>query len=130
MVGAAQDDPRPLVLVVEDEVVLCDTVANELEDAGYRVITSLTGEGGLAVLQRSDPVELLFTDVRLPGFVDGWRLAEAARSLRPGLPIVYATGYSLGLTRELAASRILTKPYRSSAVIRAFEQLGVVGRPG
>ena len=55
MVGAAQDDPRPLVLVVEDEVVLCDTVANELEDAGYRVITSLTGEGGLAVLQGSDP---------------------------------------------------------------------------
>jgi CheY-like chemotaxis protein len=130
MVGAARDDHRPLVLVVEDEVILRDTVANELEDAGYEVITSLTGEGGLAVLEGSEPIELLFTDIRLPGFVDGWHLAEAARSLRPGLPIVYATGYRLELRRELAASRILTKPYRPSAVIHAFEQLGVVGRPG
>ena len=121
-------DNRPLILVVEDEVLLSDIVADELEDAGYRVITSLTGEEGLAVLQGSDPIELLFTDIRLPGFVDGWRLAEAARSLRPGLPIVYATGYSVELPREVQGSRLLVKPYRPSAVVRAFEQLGVVGQ--
>jgi CheY-like chemotaxis protein len=131
MVSSARPyfDNRPLILVVEDEVLLSDIIADELEDAGYRVITSLTGEEGLAVLQGSEPIELLFTDIRLPGFVDGWRLAEAARSLRPGLPIVYATGYSVELPREVTGSRLLVKPYRPSAVVRAFEQLGVVGQP-
>jgi CheY-like chemotaxis protein len=132
MAGAAKrlDVPRPLVLVVEDEVLLSDIIADELEDAGYRVITSFTGEEGLTILEGPDPVDLLFTDIRLPGRVDGWRLAEAARSLRPGLPIVYATGYSTEQPREVPGSRFLTKPYRPSAVVRAFEQLGVLGQPG
>ncbi len=120
-------DDRPLILLVEDEVLLSDTVADELEDAGYRVITSLTGEEGLAVLD-SEPIDLLFTDIRLPGFVDGWRLAEAARSLRPDLPIVYATGHSIEKPRNVSRTRFITKPYRPSAVVRAFEQLGVVGQ--
>ena len=131
MVGAAKPsfDSRPLILVVEDEVLLSDNVADELENAGYRVITSLTGEEGLAVLQGSEPIDLLFTDIRLPGFLDGWRLAEAARSMRPGLPIVYATGYSVEQPREVTRSRFLKKPYRPSAVVRTFEQLGVIGQP-
>jgi CheY-like chemotaxis protein len=131
MVGAVKQlsDSRPLVLVVEDEVLLSDVIADELEDAGYRVITSLTGEEGLTVLEGPDPLDLLFTDIRLPGKVDGWRLAEAARSLRPGLPIVYATGYSIEQPREVPGSRFLTKPYRPSAVVSAFEQLGVLGQP-
>jgi CheY-like chemotaxis protein len=122
-------DLRPLVLVVEDELLLSDIIADELEDAGYRVITFLTGEEGLIVLEGPDPVDLLFTDIRLPGKVDGWRLAEAARSLRPGLPIVYASGYSVEQPREVPGSRFLTKPYRPSAVVTVFEQLGVVGQP-
>ena len=130
MTGAARPlfDDRPLILLVEDEVLLSNTVADELEDGGYRVITSLTGEEGLAVLEGSEPIDLLFTDVRLPGFVDGWRLAEAARSLRPDLPIVYATGYGIEKPRNVSRTRFITKPYRPSAVVRAFEQLGVVGQ--
>jgi CheY-like chemotaxis protein len=132
MVDATRDpaDLRPLVLVVEDEVLLNDIIADELEDAGYRVITSLTGEEGLIVLEGPDPVDLLFTDIRLPGKVDGWRLAEAARTLRPGLPVVYASGYSTEQPRDVPGSRFLSKPYRPSAIVRVFEQLGVVGQPG
>jgi len=130
MVKDARDrsDVRPLVLVVEDEILLSDVIADELEDAGYRVITSLTGEEGLVVLEGPDRVDLLFTDIRLPGKVDGWRLAEAARSLRPGLPIVYASGFSVEQPREVAGSRFLSKPYRPSAVVNLFQQLGVVGQ--
>lgn len=127
--SARSTDFRPLVLVVEDEVLLSDIIADELEDAGYRVITSVTGEEGLTILEGPDPVELLFTDIRLPGKVDGWRLAEAARHLRPGLPIVYATGYTLEQPREVPGSRFLTKPYRPSTVVQVFAQLGVVGQP-
>src|SRR5215218_5182452 len=125
MVKDARDrsDVRPLVLVVEDEILLSDVIADELEDAGYRVITSLTGEEGLVVLEGPDRVDLLFTDIRLPGKVDGWRLAEAARSLRPGLPIVYASGFSVEQPREVAGSRFLSKPYRPSAVVNLFQQL-------
>jgi CheY-like chemotaxis protein len=100
-------------------------VADELEDAGYQVLTARTGEEGLVLLQASPEVDLLFTDIRLPGSLDGWSLAEAARRLRPGLPVIYATGYSIEKPREVPGSRFLTKPYRPSLIVRHMEELGV-----
>ena len=74
--------PAPVVLVVEDEFALCDVIADELEAAGYVVITAATGEEAVGILDRQ-PIDLLLTDIRLPGIVDGWRVAEAAT---PGAP--------------------------------------------
>jgi CheY-like chemotaxis protein len=119
------DAPVPLVLVVEDERLVREIITQELEDAGYRVLQAETGEGGLEALRGEPGVRLLFTDIRLPGPVDGWRLAEEARRLRPGLPVIYATGYSEESPRQVAGSIFLTKPYRPSGVIRAAASLGV-----
>ncbi len=118
----------PTVLVVEDEWLVRDTIARELEDAGYAVIEAESGETALAAFE-ADEIDLLFTDIRLPGAVDGWRLAETVRSMRPDLPVIYATGYSPAERRQVPESVFLGKPYRPSAVIEAARRLGVPPRP-
>ena len=99
-----------------------DTVAHALEDAGYRVLEAATAEDGLEILD-AQPVGLLFTDIRLPGRLDGWRLAEEARIRRPDLPVLYASGYTPEPPRLVGGSVFLRKPYLPSAVIAAIERL-------
>lgn len=122
--------PKPTVLVVEDEMLLIDVVADELEEAGYRVLSAMTGEEAMTFLESPEPIDLLFTDIRLPGTIDGWKLAEAARRLRPEIPVIYASGYTADQPREVPGSLFLTKPYRPSAVLRAITGLGVPGQEG
>ena len=110
------------VLVVEDEELVRDTIARELEEAGYVVIEAGTAEEGLEVVEKR-PVGVLFTDIRLPGAMDGWQLAEAARALNPRLPVVYATGYSPETPRIVPGGVFLRKPYLPSKVIEALERL-------
>lgn len=123
----AASDTRPTILVVEDEMLLGDVIADELEDAGYRVILTLTGEEAMGFIDGSEPIDLLFTDIRLPGTIDGWKLAEAARRKRPDLPIIYASGYFVEQPREVPGSLFLTKPYRPSALLRALADFGLGG---
>jgi CheY-like chemotaxis protein len=116
----------PTILVVEDEILLTEIITEELEEAGYQVLTAFTGEEALTYLDGPDAIDLLFTDIRLPGGMDGWRLAEAARRLRPGLPIIYVTGYSAEQPRTVSGSRFMTKPYRPAMVIQAIREFGLV----
>jgi CheY-like chemotaxis protein len=119
---------RPTVLLVEDEILLSDVVAEELEAAGYQVLTALTGEEALMLLEAQDSVDLLLTDVRLPGGVDGWQVAAAARRTFPALPVIYAVGYPVDQPRKASGSRFVSKPYCSAAVFEAIETLGVTLR--
>jgi CheY-like chemotaxis protein len=123
--SAEGPERQPTILVVEDEILLSDIITEELEEAGYHVLSALTGEEALAFLSADEPIDLLFTDIRLPGGLDGWRLAEAARQLRPGLPVIYVTGYSVDQPRKVSGSRFMTKPYRPAMVIRAIEEFGL-----
>ena len=70
-------------------------------------------------------VDILFTDIRLPGLMDGWQLAEAARTLRPDLPVIYATGFSQTPPRLIEGSVFFTKPYRAATLIKAIESFEV-----
>ena len=117
-------NPGPSVLVVEDDHLVADAVIWELEDAGYRVLTAISGEAALDIL-RARHVDLLFTDIRLQEGMDGWRLAEEARKLRPDLPVIYTTGYTVEQPRLVPGSLFLHKPYRPSAVVDAAAKLGV-----
>jgi len=114
-------DPAALrVLIVEDEFMLLDVMAAELEDAGFVVTQATTAEIALALLAGGAAIDVLFTDIRLPGAMDGWQLAEAARGLRPGLPIVYATGFTQTPPRMAEGSLFFTKPYRAQMIIDAI----------
>ena len=82
------------ILVVEDEPAVREHSTATLRDLGYRVLAAEDARAALRVLQSEPAIELLFTDVGLPGGMTGRQLAEAARRLRPDLKVVYTTGYA------------------------------------
>ncbi len=88
------DGAGELVLVVEDHDDLRAFSVNSLRELGYDVIAAQTGRGALELLETNTDVALLFTDVVLPDGMDGRALAEQARRHRPGLRILFTTGYT------------------------------------
>ena len=116
---------KPTVLVVEDEELLRIIVNDELREAGFEVMEAEDGGKALAILTSGRRVDLLFTDIRMPGGLSGWDVAEQARALRPDLPVIYATGFSDECPRIVEGARFFKKPYRPSAIIDAARELGV-----
>jgi PAS domain S-box-containing protein len=109
------------VLVVEDDEVIRGLIVETLEDMGYRTWQAADGPSGLAILQSSVSVDLLVTDIGLPG-LNGRQVADAARLLRPGLKVLFMTGYA---ENAIAGSdylgegvELITKPF----AIDAFTQ--------
>ncbi|MET0962842.1 MAG: PAS domain-containing protein [Noviherbaspirillum sp.] len=84
---------RETVLVVEDEVVVRSLIVDVLVELGYRALQAEDGPSGLAILQSRAKVDLLVTDIGLPG-LNGRQLADAGRLLRPGLKVLFMTGYA------------------------------------
>lgn len=117
---------RGTILAVEDEALLLDVLTAELEDRNYRVLQALTGEVAISILHdRIEEIDLLVTDIRLPGAADGWAVAEEARRLRSNLPVIYVTGYYAQASREVAGSVMIPKPYRAASIASTAQQLGV-----
>jgi CheY-like chemotaxis protein len=81
------------VLVVEDEPVVRGVILEMLGDQGYRTIEAADGPSGLRLLRTNEPIDLLITDVGLPG-MNGRQLADLARESRPDLRILFITGYA------------------------------------
>jgi len=104
---------RKSALVVEDEVLIGEMVQAALADEGFDVHVSHDAGDALRYLKSGKPVDVLFTDIDLPGGMDGGSLARCARDLRPGLPVVYASGKSNGVrhTSKVPGSVFLQKPY-------------------
>lgn len=115
---------RPIrVLLVEDEFFISDWVAESLREQGFAVHTAATAADALRHLQ-SHPVDVLFTDINLPGGMDGITLAWRARELLPDLPIVYASARmnSLDSTQRVAGSTFVAKPYVPARVGRLLAE--------
>lgn len=101
------------VLLVEDEVLISNLVAESLSERGFTVHEVTTADDALRYIGSGTDLDVLFTDVNLPGRMNGAELAERARVLRPDLPIVYASGrYSPADIGALVPRSIfVTKPY-------------------
>ncbi len=115
------------VLIVEDDALLMEPLAHEFEGFGYDVTRASSGDDAIGVLRSGLRVDLLVTDVRLPGASDGWAVAEEARRLLHHLPVIYVTGYTNEEPRHVPGSVFIAKPYRPSVVMRAARGLGVHG---
>ena len=113
--------PIERVLVVEDEPLLMSVVCMELEDAGLTVHQATTADEALKVLVAGTDIDLLFTDIRMPGSMNGWGLAELARAQWPDLKAFYASGYSDVEHRPVPVSQFLPKPY---PMLRSCERYG------
>ena len=108
------------VLLVEDEPTIRDLAARALREIGYQVLEARNGHEGLVALQRSlnrPWIDLLVTDVGLPGGLNGRQLAEAARDLMPSLPVLLITGYAgnagsgPGYSQLAPGMEVLSKPF-------------------
>lgn len=106
------------ILVVEDDADLRETVATALRQLGYRALVAANAAAALRILSSDDEViDLLFTDVMMPGGMLGPALAKRARELRPKIGVLLTTGYAenavLAGTVELTSADIIIKPYRN-----------------
>jgi CheY-like chemotaxis protein len=88
------------ILVVEDDASVRIYSADALRDLGYRVIEAADGPSAVHILETKTPVDLLFTDVVLPGGMTGAQVAARARELRPGLKVLFTTGYVSRISRR------------------------------
>jgi CheY-like chemotaxis protein len=103
------------VLIVDDEPTVRMLVIDVLEDLGFTVLEAGDGAAGLRVLQSDTPIDLLVSDVGLPGGMNGRQLADAARTIRPDLKVLFITGYAenaiIGNSQLGPGMRVLTKPF-------------------
>jgi CheY-like chemotaxis protein len=112
------------VLVVEDDALICLDTADALERQGFVVHTALTAEVALRGLRDGLAVDILFTDINLPGAMDGTALARAARELLPELTVVYTSGTVEAVGNAVAGSVFVPKPYNPEQLGRMLGKMG------
>ncbi|MGC6330934.1 response regulator [Rhizorhabdus sp. FW153] len=116
-------DRRPVILVVEDEAIVRLLAVEAIEEAGYAAVEAEDAEEALRMLE-SREIDAVFTDVRMPGAMDGQQLAAHVRRDHPDLPILVTSGHR----REECASAtpgvlFLQKPYRAAILIATLNAL-------
>lgn len=115
----------PTVLVVEDEALIRELVAEELELAGYSIVIASDADQAIAIHEARPDIHLVFTDINMPGSMDGLKLAAAIRDRWPPVHIIITSGKIRPL--EIPANALfIPKPYACEnvvAVMRTFENM-------
>jgi len=108
---------QPAVLVVEDEVLIRMMMAESLRQAGCEVFEAASADEALEVLSASNGPDVLVTDVRMPGKLDGLELASRARRARPGLRVVITSGHAPAQNAAGLADAFLAKPFALETLV-------------
>lgn len=117
-------DKRPVVLVIEDEILVRMDAIAAIETAGFEVIDASDADMAIAILKQRNDIRLIFTDVQMPGSMDGIKLAHFVRSRWPPIKIIATSGYPKIKEQDLPeGSRFLTKPYAAADLASAINQL-------
>ncbi len=131
--GAGDDiEPRPAdgghesILVVEDDTLIRDVIESQLRGLGYAVQSAGDGPGAVKILTGDSEIDLLLTDIVMPGGMSGIAVADKARELRPGIKVLYASGYPASAFSSAwpdpSKIRILPKPFRTIQLARAVRE--------
>jgi DNA-binding NtrC family response regulator len=111
----------PTILVVDDEALIRAILSDYLQECGYKVLEGSNAEEAILIIEKSDVIiDLVFSDVRMPGSMDGFGLARWVRVNRPGLPIILTSGdgKKVSSARELCENEpFMAKPYDLKAVV-------------
>src|SRR5262245_20327646 len=117
---------RESVLVAEDDPFVRSYAVAVLTKLGYRVTEAVDGHEALQKLNEDSDVDVLFTDVVMPGGINGWERAERARRIRPGLKVVLTSGYALETLAERGrlpdGAVVINKPYRKAELARRMRE--------
>jgi PAS domain S-box-containing protein len=131
LAAAPRAEAGETVLIVDDEPTVRMLVTEVLQELGYAALEAEEGATGLAVLRSDARIDLLITDVGLPGGMNGRQLADAARQLRPALKVLFITGYAeaaVAASGQLEAGmHVLTKPFAMEALASRIKAI-IAGR--
>ncbi len=115
------------ILLVEDDAQVMELVTTQMESLGYRVLGAADGPHALKILAEDNSVALLFTDIVMPGGMNGRQLAHAALQIRPGIKILYTSGYTQNAIVHQGkldqGVQYLAKPYRRSELAQKLRQI-------
>lgn len=124
--GKALLDEKPgprRVLVVEDEFLIRMTLSEALGDEGFEVLEAETADAALPMLEADSRIDLLLTDIQLPGVLNGRTLAQKVREHNPSLPIIFMTGRPDPMDRASELEVFISKPYTLNDICEAARRL-------
>ena len=117
---------KQTILVVEDEVMIRSLMADVLRDEGYLVIEAANGDEGKDLLLSGQNVDLVVTDVRMPGDTDGVELTALSKRMNPNRPVLVVSGH-LSPAAANSADEFIPKPYLPSTFLKVIVKL--IGPP-
>ena len=109
-----------MVLVVEDEPLIRDTVTDAFESAGLDVLSAANAEEALEALRGHPEVSVVFTDINMPGAMDGLDLAKFVREKWPRIALIVTSGRPLPVATSEVPGRFISKPYNLGELIEAI----------
>lgn len=113
-----------VVLVVEDEALVRLDVISQIEDEGFTVIEAADADAAIRILETNPDVTILFTDIDMPGSMDGLKLSAAVRDRWPPVKIVVTSGHRMVEITDLPDGSVFhAKPYRHAEVVASFREL-------
>jgi CheY-like chemotaxis protein len=114
----------PVILIVEDEFLLRTDSAEMIENAGFEVVQAGNADEAIAILQVRPAIHVVFTDIQMPGTMDGLKLARFVRDRWPPIKIVATSGLvKVGAEDLPVGSVFLPKPYRGAQVVAALREM-------
>jgi CheY-like chemotaxis protein len=110
------------LLVAEDDIFIRAMIAEFLRDVGFDVTEAASADEAMAVFESGAEIDLLFSDVKMPGSMDGSELAERVKDRWPGTHVMLTSGYSSALleAQRRTSDSVLPKPYRPLSVLAAI----------
>jgi DNA-binding NtrC family response regulator len=118
------EETRATILVVEDETLIRMISAEMLQDAGFKVIEAESADEALEILERAEGVQVLFTDIRMPGSMDGLELAALVHKRWPNIKLLLTSGHrSLAHGEVPDDGRFVPKPYSLNAVVNEIREM-------
>ena len=115
---------RAVILIVEDELLIRLNAVEMIEEAGFEVVEAASADEAIAILEGRLDITVVFTDIQMPGSMDGLKLAAAVRDRWPPIMIVATSGrVKLGPDDLPEGSRFLPKPYSPAEITKTLRQL-------
>ena len=115
---------RAVILIVEDELLIRLHAVDIIEEAGFDVVEAASADEAISILERRMDIAVVFTDIQMPGSMDGLKLAAAVRDRWPPIMIVATSGHvKLGIDDLPEGSRFLPKPYSPAEITKTLHQL-------
>jgi two-component system, response regulator PdtaR len=115
---------RPVVLIVEDEFLIRMDAVDMVKSAGFEVVEAESADEAIIILENRPDITVVFTDVQMPGSMDGLKLAAAIRGRWPPIKIVATSGLrDIGREDLPAGSRFLSKPYSPTQIVGTLHEL-------